>query len=442
MRKIFIILVFVNFIIFSPLAALAGSCECQYSVYGSGSNPICTLKGSATSQTDCTNQNGRDDGYGTYDLCEYFSNDYCSNQCQLDQLNSSEKICEADTDCAVGVGTAKCCQKLCYFDYQALQAFNSGQVSFMGWENSVKIKKPILSIKIPNVIFSDPKNNLDSEGNISSPFLAQYLSGVYKFAVAAGSLVAVIVIILNGFRITISAGGPEKNKGIQNIVKAITGLFILWSSYALFYTINPDLVALNVLKVKYVEPFELETEEQNSDLTVAASATSSLTAVKGADGGAKIYTQSNNIIIDQALLTKMQTAANSLQNKGIQMYVTSGLRPIAEQKALMAANCQPPDPSNNNRCVPLNGKPITCMLIDGKPNSCPHTTGKAVDVWAMKDGKRCVTQSQCGKDPNTDPCRNDPCQAALIQAMKDVGFCNLSSEAWHFESPKMSASCK
>jgi hypothetical protein len=154
----------------------------------------------------------------------------------------------------VGTGTATCCDNTCYLDQAALSAYNSGQTGAADWQKGIKITKPILSIAIPGVEFSNPANELDSEGNVAIPFLAEYLKGVYQFAMIAGSMAAVIVIILNGFRITMSAGGPEKNKGIQNIVKAITGLFILWSSYALFNTINPDLTQINTLKVRYIAP--------------------------------------------------------------------------------------------------------------------------------------------------------------------------------------------
>jgi len=57
-------------------------------------------------------------------------------------------------------------------------------------------------------------------------------------------------------------------------------------------------------------------------------------------------------------------------------------------------------------------------------------------------GTPTLTKSECNKDPAKDNCRKNAGQAALISAMKAQGFCLLDSEAWHFEKPKMSRSCR
>ncbi|MCF6276765.1 MAG: hypothetical protein L3J07_02865 [Candidatus Magasanikbacteria bacterium] len=129
------------------------------------------------------------------------------------------------------------------------------------------LNKPQLQIKIPGLSFSGEglKAVEDDDGSkyFVVPFLGEYISAVYKFAVAAGSIFAVIMIIVAGLQwmipgnITSSGGGDSKetiNKAKKRIAGAVTGLILLVGSYTLLYTINPNLVEFNGLKVQFVNP--------------------------------------------------------------------------------------------------------------------------------------------------------------------------------------------
>jgi D-alanyl-D-alanine dipeptidase len=416
--------------------ALAGSCGCRYNAAeNAGSAPTCTKQGKATSSSDCSALEGTSDGYGTYDLCTYYSNDECLNACQVQGLKDDTKnyvSCSVDSDCSArtnGIGIAKCCNNSCYFDDTGMQSYLNARIGFQ----QLELQTPKLEIKIPGISFTGVNNSLDESGYIHIPFLAQYLAGVYSFSMVATSILAAIVIIINGFRISISMGGDQKSQAMKKIGQVVIGLCILWGSYLLFYTINPDLVTFRALRVQYIKTVPLEEEEEFTQPTPVVSEGNAVEPF-----GTNMSAEAG-VIVDSSILPALRAAAESLKSQGISLYIASGLRTKEKQLQLIAENCQN-QPGDPNGCNPKPNKPTTCILKDMKLENCPHTTGKAVDVWGKIRGSQCVMQKNCSKDSNTDACRKDPCQAAVIEAMRAQGFCNLSIEAWHFELPQMS--CK
>jgi len=74
---------------------------------------------------------------------------------------------------------------------------------------------------------------------------ADYLSNIYKIALGAGVFTAAVVIIYAGIMMAISGDNPSKQKDARDqIFQAILGLIILFGSYLILNTINPDLVRL------------------------------------------------------------------------------------------------------------------------------------------------------------------------------------------------------
>jgi len=132
-------------------------------------------------------------------------------------------------------------------------------------EGELQIKKPILGINIPQLDFSNAPQNVDEEGYLQLPWIGEYIAAIYKFAMVVASIIAVIVIILSGARMIVSAGGEEKNAAIKRIGQAMVGLTICWGSYAILYNINPALVEFQALKVKYVEPVSIDSMTYNKN---------------------------------------------------------------------------------------------------------------------------------------------------------------------------------
>lgn len=453
-KKITIFILTLTWVFLFPTTSLAANCKCgtpdvngfKYTCYDSSSD------------TDCQTHSG---------LCTYnASSPFIDSSCTVSATAPGTCKCNTANLTGQGMQTAVCYSALTDAECQTHAGAANGSLGSIGTpctfdattpfkdpncgtsdsgfsyssvQDNVQLKAPNLEITIPGLSFTKLASTIDEQGNISIPYLGDYIASVYHFAIIAASLVAVVMIILNGFRIAVSAGGENKAIGIKNVGRALIGLFLLWSSYALLYTINPNLTNFKSVKVKYVPPHTIEEEEEFSPSAGGTATT------------ADLKTPSiNNIVVapgvqvSSNLLDPLQAAASALMSQGYSLYVSSGYRSLDSQIALITQNCQ--NPPGSATCNPKPGRPLTCILKGYNPDGsnpgsgCPHTTGKAVDVWGMKDGAQCVSQRNCQKNAS-DVCHTNPCQAAVIAAMRAAGFCNLDSEAWHFEQPQMSSAC-
>jgi hypothetical protein len=151
----------------------------------------------------------------------------------------------------------------------------SGSTSFTFNENNVIIRSPQPRIRIPGLSFTDNAEarrgliSTESDGSIylSIPFLGEYLAAVYRYTVAAGSIVAVIMIIVAGIQWVTSAGNSEGvSSAKQRIVHAITGLVLTVSSYIILYTIDPELVQFKNLRVQVIKPDPIEWARGNENV--------------------------------------------------------------------------------------------------------------------------------------------------------------------------------
>ncbi len=115
------------------------------------------------------------------------------------------------------------------------------------------LKPPRTAIRIPGLLFSKTDGSLDADGAAPVPWLGEYLIAIYKYALAVGSIVAVIMVIRYGIMIAISGGGDMKSEGLQKIGEVIIGLCILWGSFTILNTVNPDLTNFKFLKITYIK---------------------------------------------------------------------------------------------------------------------------------------------------------------------------------------------
>lgn len=73
--------------------------------------------------------------------------------------------------------------------------------------------------------------------------LGQCVVSIYNYALAIVGIVALVVFIWGGLEYFLAAGNITKaEKGRERIQAAILGIILLFSSYIILYTINPDLV--------------------------------------------------------------------------------------------------------------------------------------------------------------------------------------------------------
>jgi D-alanyl-D-alanine dipeptidase len=141
--------------------------------------------------------------------------------------------------------------------------------------STFQIRKPVLNILIPNLNFSDINTTTDQNGDIQIPWIGEYIVAVYQLLVNVASILGVILIIREGIRIILSAGGESKMEGYHNIGRILIGLILAWFSYVILYNLNSSLVSIKPLNVKVVVnkiPADDTSEEDDSpdDATTAA----------------------------------------------------------------------------------------------------------------------------------------------------------------------------
>ena len=148
------------------------------------------------------------------------------------------------------------------------------QLDLSELEAELSARKPIPRVSIPGLNFSNVMSTTDDTGTyFYIPWIPELIAALYKFGIAAVSIIAVVVIILQGVRIVTSAGGEAKQSAYKKILQSVIGLAIAWGSFAILYNVNPNLIKFNALRVKVVERIELSTENSGeviTDLDMAA----------------------------------------------------------------------------------------------------------------------------------------------------------------------------
>jgi len=87
---------------------------------------------------------------------------------------------------------------------------------------------------------------LESSGEGGATF-SQYASRVLKFGIITGALLAVVMIVISGFKYITAAGDTGKIEDAKDkIWQALIGLLVIVGSYLLLNTINPDLLNMDL----------------------------------------------------------------------------------------------------------------------------------------------------------------------------------------------------
>lgn len=292
--------------------------------------------------------------------------------------------------------------------------------------NTPAYATPTLSVDIPGVSFAD---SLYRAGRLESNFIGTYIAGVYRFLIGFALTIAIVFVMIGGLQYVIGASSGDIGKAKERIRNAVTGFVLLLAVYVILFTVNPELTVFKNLEIQVIPEAPMEYED---DYITGASVATSFETPDGTNISGAGKTK-----VPADLTADIEAAATTLYSSGYGMSISSSFRSVEKQIELIYLNCQ--NAPGSDSCNPKPGRPTTCILRDMDPASCPHTTGRALDIWATQSGSQCISQDACMND--LDACRANPCQAALISAMKAKGFCNLQSEPWHFEKPKMSSTC-
>jgi hypothetical protein len=76
--------------------------------------------------------------------------------------------------------------------------------------------------------------------------LEKYLPGVFKLAIGLATVFAVLMIVIGGFQYISTDAIMKKTEGKERIKNAVFGLVLVISAWLILYTINPNLLNLNL----------------------------------------------------------------------------------------------------------------------------------------------------------------------------------------------------
>lgn len=111
---------------------------------------------------------------------------------------------------------------------------------------------PRLEISIPNLSFVDKITGTDTATgkNFVIPYIAVYFNAVYRYLVGIGVLLAIIFLVLGGFRWMTAAGETGATTDAKTMIgKAVLGLTLLIGLYVVLYVINPELVQMKAMQI-------------------------------------------------------------------------------------------------------------------------------------------------------------------------------------------------
>ncbi len=116
-------------------------------------------------------------------------------------------------------------------------------------------------VKIPNSDFdqnSIPVGVYKPEtGEMSSDLLAKYVKAFYGYGLSIAGILATIVLMAGGVLWLTSAGNDTRiGQAKELIIGSVTGMIILFCSWILFNTINPDLLKLKPIDMQVIRKMD------------------------------------------------------------------------------------------------------------------------------------------------------------------------------------------
>lgn len=132
----------------------------------------------------------------------------------------------------------------------------------------------------PDVTLEVPFGSTNNVNDIS-----EYISVFYSFIVPLIAIAAVIMIMFGGFKYATAAGNSAMvSSAKKTITNAIIGLVLALASYLLLYTINPELVSLDSLKIPFVQLIDDSASSKGSCPDAPADSACSVDKIKSYAG--------------------------------------------------------------------------------------------------------------------------------------------------------------
>jgi len=113
---------------------------------------------------------------------------------------------------------------------------------------------PIPDLKFSDILTSDKPLPGATSSPINVPWLAEYITAVYKYGVAIAGVLAAVMMMIGGMQYLTAGGDSGRvSKGKEKIADAVLGLFLVLATYMILYVINPEMVNLRGFTMSKVE---------------------------------------------------------------------------------------------------------------------------------------------------------------------------------------------
>jgi len=123
------------------------------------------------------------------------------------------------------------------------------------------IFKPQVQMPIGGSGLNQPSINVASynktTGIVTSDLLARYIKALYDYGMMIAGILGAIVLMGGGVLWLVSGGNDSRvSQAKEMIVGSISGLLILFCSWILLNTINPELLKLKAIKTQIIKKID------------------------------------------------------------------------------------------------------------------------------------------------------------------------------------------
>ncbi len=119
---------------------------------------------------------------------------------------------------------------------------------------AIALTSPTLNVQIPGLRFANVVAIPGEKTDI--PYLAQYVSAVFKYLLGIGVIAAAVMIVYGGFKYILSANAAGIQGGKEIIKDALIGLLLMLGCVTILQMINPETSTLKPLRISVVKKEE------------------------------------------------------------------------------------------------------------------------------------------------------------------------------------------
>ncbi len=306
-------------------------------------------------------------------------------------------------------------------------------------------EKPVLETTLPGLTLSDVTNI--EGGMLYIPWIAEYVAALFRYGVTVASILAVVLIILQGIKIIISGGGEQKMEAYKTIGRVVIGLVIAWSAYAILYTINPNLVKLKTLPIDVILPTLADQEIMKYGMDDGSNPAVDLSATCLTDYSKAVNLKLlhlNNITINASVPYLLKPAADAvvkldgiigrmkitLNRPDLRLAINGAARTLAQQTAFR---------TDAEKRFGDNAK------FQASTSDCHnrgHLTGESIDI-TIENSYINDDKWRNSKDDKYGYAMRDNSEITLLETMViEAGFTRYCGEWWHYEFFTSNAGCR